>query len=860
MTSGARFYRSDLHIHTPASLDYEDKKATPQEIVEAAISKELEIIAVTDHNSAAWTDMVSEAAASSSLTVIPGVEISTQSGHVLALFECGTTREAIEDLLNKVDINRSDFGKEEALSGCSIQEVIEHIERRGAVAIAAHLQGRQGAFKRLTGQARIKLVGMKTLRGLEFTTRKSIDDYSRGKPPSFAPKASIQNSDAHSLSQIGERVTYLKMQHPGLAGIRYALMDHPIKVRFEWNRPTLDYPQIISLSVDQGFFGGEHFVFESGLNCLIGGKGTGKSTIIELLRYCFGDSPSSEFKNIREDHDSKLSILVGEGGKVCVEYRDSDGETKLISREISETSPEREVKDQEGNVATILTPPIFFSQGELVQIASSKLAQLDLIDLGLDLRAFHTAEAKAIDDLTMNASTLLSTQRRISQLEEEIGSKENGKAVTLAERKRLSDQLKDPILKAFPKWETESRAISAFVEDLESLANDLDESFTNLEIEGLEIPEEAPNAAALKKLAKVPKEVRALSTKTRKDFRRGIDAIIAKVTKVQESLHAPFSERKREYEAAKTKIGADDVKKASGRLRKLEERLQTLKGYETELKGLKRDLTQLHNSRAEFKTRLAEARQTRWERRRERGLELESNLDGLVAVQVAKEGDREEYRELIDELQRSGRVREKNIAKLADAIHPTEFLELIRSDNVEGIVTRAGIKSEAARRLIAACLEKDEEALFRIETVGLQDRPFIKYVFEDGKTKALNELSTGQKGTVIISLAMTEGLGPLVIDQPEEPLDTESIYGKIVKALRSSKDQRQYIVTTHNPNIAVGADAELSHILRATADSGYIQQSGAIDDDATRNLLLIHLEGGKDALDLRVEKFRRSQM
>jgi len=60
--------------------------------------------------------------------------------------------------------------------------------------------------------------------------------------------------------------------------------------------------------------------------------------------------------------------------------------------------------------------------------------------------------------------------------------------------------------------------------------------------------------------------------------------------------------------------------------------------------------------------------------------------------------------------------------------------------------------------------------------VQLEDSILIIFEVEPGKFKPLNELSVGTKSTVIVSLAMIEGTNPLVIDQPEDSLDTEFIY------------------------------------------------------------------------------------
>ena len=83
LPGGAQWLKADIHVHTPASDDIAEKwkAATPADVVRIAIEKGLDIIAVTGHNTAAWCDDVCQAAEGTSLTVFPGVEISTPQGH-----------------------------------------------------------------------------------------------------------------------------------------------------------------------------------------------------------------------------------------------------------------------------------------------------------------------------------------------------------------------------------------------------------------------------------------------------------------------------------------------------------------------------------------------------------------------------------------------------------------------------------------------------------------------------------------------------------------------------------------------------------------------------------------------------------
>src|SRR5262245_33138060 len=130
---GARFYAADLHLHTPASHDYRDKGASARDIVDSAIQADLELIAVTDHNSAEWVDRVRAAARQTPLSVLPGVEVSTPHCHILAIFDTDTPKTHIDDFLVRIGIATADRGKKEVNSK-GLEDVLEEIKRSGGVA------------------------------------------------------------------------------------------------------------------------------------------------------------------------------------------------------------------------------------------------------------------------------------------------------------------------------------------------------------------------------------------------------------------------------------------------------------------------------------------------------------------------------------------------------------------------------------------------------------------------------------------------------------------------------------------------------------------------------------------------------
>ncbi len=852
---GARFYKADLHTHSPGSSDFGDKGVSAAALIDNAIAKGIEVLAVTDHNSASWVDQLRAAAKGKPIWLIPGVEITTPEGHILALFDTHYSATAISDLLLRIGMPREKHGKEEAISTSHAEDVVEAITEADGLAIAAHANDSSGLLKS-KGQYSMKVVPMKELAALELTKQDEIGRWCAGKVSKDYPKkACVQGSDAHTLADVGRRITFLKMDAPSLRGIRQALLDYEVRVRFPWDYKVCSHPRVLSLLVDQGFFGGQTFAFHESLNCLVGGKGTGKSTVVELLRYCFNDT--SEITFIREDHEGKVRSLVGDGGVVVVEYLDSDGETKTVRREVQPWETEREVRDSAGNPGEIETPPVFFSQGELVSIAASPLAQLELIDRRVDLAEEDRKEGELLQKLRENARSLIGAEARILGLRAEVSDREKGKAATEARHNGLGQKLDDPILKEFPLWEAEQQHLADLDRSLVELGDAFDAAIEEVDLAAIVVKpaDGSPNAATLMQIDDLHEKAEKALRGAGLQFKKVIGDLRARVKQVGKEIAPRFIQAKGNHTKVAQALGTTDVRQANAQYRNLGKRLEELRKHEQELTKHEKAVDELRKKRKEMITRLAEVRHRRWEKRSAKGKELEGALGGIMTIGVTEAGDRKAYEEGIKSLSRQGRLQEADIRLIAAHERPSDLVDHVLAHDADGIARECGVSKEVAGRLVDAFLKKDPEEVYELECAPLPDRPEITYSVAPGRAKPLHELSTGGKGTVIISVAMVEGVGPLVVDQPEEPLDTQSIYGQVVRTLRASKDTRQFILTTHNPNVAVGADAELSHILEATADKGTIQSSGAVDHAGTNRLLLQHLEGGEEALRLRIRKY-----
>lgn len=229
------FRKVDLHVHTPKSLCYGDRSVTPEQIVDAALAIGLEAIAITDHNTVEAINDVKQVARKKELVVFPGVELSTKSGHVMAIFELDTPVERLRDFLDYVGIDREGWGDAATMADSGIGEVFQKIEERGGIAIAAHIERWPSGFLETSEPRLVKMRihSNKYLSALEITVPQNKSLWNTGQVRGYPKKhACIQGSDAHVLGEIGRRPVYIQMERMGLEALRSAFLNYDGKIVF----------------------------------------------------------------------------------------------------------------------------------------------------------------------------------------------------------------------------------------------------------------------------------------------------------------------------------------------------------------------------------------------------------------------------------------------------------------------------------------------------------------------------------------------------------------------------------------------------------------------------------------------------
>ena len=437
--NGAKFHNVDLHIHSHgASHDVKDITMTPEAIVDSAVQQGLSVIAITDHNSNVNVQRALDHARpyAGRLLVLPGVEVTTAHGHLLAYFAPDHTGN-LSKFLSRIDLI-GEMGDDNTHTAKSMADTIAEAEKLGGICIAAHIDREKTGFDKFApGFPNWKkdIIASPGLYGLECDAVDSLVWYSEDDEAAgagverrkmlaarrLAEKISarhhlahVQGSDAHAMKQFERQDpskpwTRIKLAELTFGALRVALVDPTARVRACRAVPR-SIPRICGISLTGGFLHGESIHFSDNLNCFIGGRGTGKSTAIRAIAYAFG--LNDEFGSYDNCPDSVSVFCEDENGILYCYQRARGGEIDVKAK-------------QDGSIEDVPTDSFrieYFGQGELAEIAKDPLKTPELFQEFLDrhtnLRDLIETEQTLVTSLRENAGRLNPLENAFGHLDE----------------------------------------------------------------------------------------------------------------------------------------------------------------------------------------------------------------------------------------------------------------------------------------------------------------------------------------------------------------------------------------------------------------------------------------------------------
>jgi predicted metal-dependent phosphoesterase TrpH len=336
---GARWWKFDFHTHTPASFDYGKSDSslktskTAKDWLLDYIAKGIECVAVTDHNSGDWIDRLKEAAKNlraegHSIFVFPGVEITANSNiHVLGIFDPRATSEDIISVIGASKF-RGTKGNSDSVAEESAENVIKEIISAGGVAIPAHVDMKAGLCQQNSSHTIGQVCKHANAVEIIFPDQERADAPLSRYTNLSIDLPSIIGSDAHHPNDIGRSYTWVKMSTPSIEGLKLALVDGSssiIRSDNETKDPNSSSNTLLrSVTIENAKYAGRStplkVEFNPWLNSIIGGRGSGKSSVLEFIR--LGMDRARDFDVLDRDNEIRRSF---ESFTKISASRDSEG-------------------------------------------------------------------------------------------------------------------------------------------------------------------------------------------------------------------------------------------------------------------------------------------------------------------------------------------------------------------------------------------------------------------------------------------------------------------------------------------------------------------------------------------------------
>ncbi len=876
---GARFIRAALQVNPFPYLakvgkasQFSDETSYNTAIVDACKRNEIEVIGVTDHHCVSSAAGLIAVAKEAGISVFPGFEAMAKDGvHILCLFDPSTGPEMLGRYLGACGIHRK---ADEAQPGeLDTGELLERAHAWGAVTIAAHVVNPGGLLKVLQGQPRISAWQSEHLLAVAIPGRvEGVFQQHRGiltnTDPAYRrehPVAIINATDVSSPEDLEAPGAWcwIKMLSPTIDGLRHAFLDPGSRIRLGSDPTPNEHTELVAITWQGGFLDGSAVRFNENLNVLIGGRGTGKSTVIESVRYVLDVEPLGDAA--RTTHEGFVRNVLKSGTTVSLLIRSPNPSTRfyLIERTVPGTPV---VRDEQG-VRLAITPADviphieIYGQHEVAELARHPERRARLLERFITHDPTTAAKAAtARRSMEQVRSRIVDLDRELVAIDEQLAGLPG-----LQERlARFEEAGLEGRLKAQSGFATEEALLKAAKGRVQTFSEVAERLRTSLPIDRAFLGPDAVAPLASKDLLGAAGTALADLDRELDDIARRLEQAVATAVDRLDEVDAGWEARRQ--------AAADDYQKV----------LRSLQGSNIdgeEFIALRRrieDLRLLAEGRAELAQDRAvqeEARQTQlrtWRKLHAQEFDLlgraaktvSKRLHDQVRARVTFEGDREPLIRFLDaEIGgRLDKVRER--LRAVPALALADLTQACR-DGAEALVQRFGISPGQADRLAAA----SPAMLMQLEELELGPTVEIELNVAppgaDAVWRSLDQLSTGQKATALLLLLLLQSDDPLVIDQPEDDLDNAFITDGIVPRIRDAKQQRQFLLSTHNANLPVLGDAEAMVVLRAHGEAdaggrGAVDpgEIGSIDAPRVRALIEQLLEGGRLAFEQRRRKYK----
>ena len=931
---GARWWRFDFHTHTPASSDTHwhrligrDGELTPEQWLQRYMDAGIDCVAITDHNSGAWIDKLKHAyermqksreSSFRKLHLFPGMEISVNGGfHLLAILDKDEDTASIDTLIGKINYNGTK-GNSDGVTRRSPVEVIEAVLEAGGIPIPAHVDSCKGLLRVKAGDSSSPELDANTIRQVlnqPDILAMEVMDRSGSKPSVYTEIglswSEVLGSDCHNFRsgpQPGSRFTWVKMEEPSLEGLRLALLDgNGFSIRRSDDLEPFDpfeLPEhfIESIEIANAQYMGRDrpakLEFSPWLNGLVGGRGTGKSTVIHALRLV--SRREEELANLEKGSEPHVTFerfnqvpsgRMGKGGlKESSEIqwtavRDRDRYRIHWKQDGSGTAVEEAVGSDNWQPARVQTvapkrfPVRMFSQGQIAALAGEdQRALLQVIDEAAGVASLQR-------NLEESCGAFFAKKARIRELEGKLDRRND---LVVEQRdverklKRFEEAGHTEILTAYRHRKRQRTVVDRQFDTAEAAANRIKQTAAALQPEDLpdglfnDIHEEDRQVAVT--MADLAASVRTAAQDLEhisERLREFIETQREKLNKIAWRTAVEYAAN--EYESLIETLREEGVTDPSEYGRLVQER-QRIDGELASLDSVQEDRDRLIEQSQSLLEDVTKARRA-VSHGRDRFLQETLAHNEFVRIRSLHYGadhrtierSLRETLEVLDHFEGDILVMDEGGLPAKGCI--ATLLNELPRDSVQRSREMENRISLIKRRIHAAGTDhgdfgghfnnhlkvkyaKSPEVFDRMQTWFPEDGLLVEYSRRgDGADfRPIAQASAGQRSAAMLAFLLAHGEEPLVLDQPEDDLDNHLIYDLVVRQIRENKLRRQIIVVTHNPNIIVNGDAEMLHALDFKAGQCVVAQSGSLQKKDMREEVCRVMEGGREAFQRRYRR------
>lgn len=922
MGNPARFYRTDFQIHSPRDNGWfgkrprteAERKAYAERFVLKCRECGLEAIAITDHDDVAFVRDIQLAAQTPSKqgdavqpelqdpVVFPGVELNLAAVpcQAIVLLSAEMGWPDYEALLHLLGIQphpatdpKGPKPKPHNFDLAKLDKTLrDHTRFTGNYIILPHV-GDDGSHKTLLRKDfQTKFMTMPCVGGYieqDYKDHKKMHLLD-GSERAWTPRGIglFQTSDYRGYPdrQLGCRSTWVKIAEPTAEALRQACLGW--KSRISQTAPEVPSRYISRVEVsDSKFMGCFSLDLSQQFNVLIGGRGTGKSTILEYIRWAMQDKPRDEalepdaYDSVSRKRETILQTLLDCGGAVSVYWKVNDvehvvkwhTETDELTLEIDGSGAQPETAESVRH----LLPIRAYSQKQLstVSVRRAELTNFveqpvrnQLVEIDNEIRelgrALKSQYAEIVDlrnaqrELRALSTELRSTRQRAGAIEKALPKLKPDVKKTLGEHAHR--------LKEAQAVEEMQQSIHEVREWLEQAIEEFADTPAPLSLHK-DSPQRSQLQTLHNELALAVKEI-VRSLHTSKDrFAKKVRALQTKF-KAWDTENHKYHQR---YQRAQTKMSQhkkrmselQNLREGEARVckeaEKLEKTVSKLPASEKQFGSKWKQWVALHKKRGDVLKEQCDllAQRSGGYIRAEfiRGGDCAAAIGELQAALGGCRISGDRWTRLQRDLEGGSSPAEAWL-DLMEQLRP--YAEMLPDDVTPGDSPRELSSWKLTQKMRLAMVGRlTPERWVTVATTSLKDRPVFYY--SNGKVDIpFEEASAGQQATALLKALLSEPGGPLIIDQPEEDLDN-SVMDEIVTQVWEAKKHRQIIFASHNANLVVNGDAELvvhcDYEPESGRTKGTIRETGAIDCREIRNAITKVMEGGKEAFLLRKDKY-----